>query len=220
MWTERTLWRAKSSAQMLWRAILGEYLLALKLRKCPMSEKSTTHASGAPRETRSHIWEIRMDVPVITNARVTFLSCKACLETQANSHCSSCKAVIVDSMRIILSNRLQTSTFKPDSVSYVKAQYIPFTHDLVRPTIRVEVLVQCSQTGMSRIRHWVGEEAEIRPISGYIQTCEAYTQSLERGKNMNWVSITFGTMKTHGGKRRASAVSAASRPSQVKSCKS
>ena len=90
-----------------------------------------------------------MDVPVVT--RLNLLSCKACLETHANSHCSACEAVIVDAMHIILSNRLQTSILKPESVSYVKAQYIPFTHDLIRQTIRVEVLVQCGQTGISRI---------------------------------------------------------------------
>ena len=165
-----------------------------------MSVESATHASGASRETRSHIWEIYINVTPVT--RVT--SCYYCLDCE-NTHCSACKDVIVDSMRVILSNRLQTSTLKPPSVSYVSAQYIPFTNDSVRPTIRVDILVQCGQIGISRIRHWVGKEAEIRPIFGHIQKCEAYSQFMVRKDCMDWITITFGTIKIRGGKRPSSS---------------
>ena len=172
------------------------------------------HASG---NTRSYIWDIQMNVPVNSVITNKIASCKACHEAQrtsADSHCSACKAVIIDSLRIVLTNRLETSSDKPASISYVSAQYIPFIHDLNLPSILVHILVQCKQTGISPIRHWVGKEAEIRPISGSFQTCEAYLLFSDRKKGIDWVSITFGSINKGGRKPgKRPALSAASQNS-------
>jgi len=190
-----------------------------------MSVNSVIHASGPSSGTsgpdsgytRSYIWDIRMNVPIITDAIASLASCKACHEaplTPANSHCSACRAVIVDFMRIVLSNRLETSAMKPATVSYVSAQYIPFIHDLLLPKICVDILVQCKQTGISPIRHWIGNEAEIRPTSGSSQTSEAYLLFSERKTCIDWVSVTFGSVNTCGRKpAKRQAQSAASQSS-------
>ena len=153
---------------------------------------SVDRAASASENVRSCIWDIRMNFPVITDTKASFASCKVCQLTSADSHCSACKAVIIDSLRIVLTNRLETSSDKPASISYVSAQYIPFIHDLNLPSILVHILVQCKQTGISPIRHWVGKEAEIRPISGSFQTCEAYLLFSDRKKSIDWVSIHSG----------------------------